>query len=59
MTQYLCENAGEVTAVEIDEALIPILKETLSGYSNVSILNEDILKVDINRLVQEKITESP
>ena len=59
MTQYLCENAGEVTAVEIDEALIPILKETLSGYSNVSILNEDILKVDINRLVQEKNNGKP
>ncbi|MDE7157399.1 MAG: 16S rRNA (adenine(1518)-N(6)/adenine(1519)-N(6))-dimethyltransferase RsmA [Lachnospiraceae bacterium] len=59
MTQYLCENAGEVAAVEIDEALIPILKETLSGYSNVTVLNEDILKVDINRLVQEKNNGKP
>lgn len=59
MTQYLCENAREVTAVEIDEALIPILKETLSGYSNVSVLNDDILKVDINRLVQEKNNGKP
>ncbi len=59
MTQYLCENAGEVVAVEIDRALIPILKETLSGYSNVSVLNEDILKVDINRLVQEKNNGKP
>ncbi len=59
MTQYLCENAGEVVAVEIDRALIPILKETLSGYSNVSVLNEDILKVDINRFVQEKNNGKP
>lgn len=59
MTQYLCENAGAVVAVEIDEALIPILKETLSGYSNVSVLNEDILKVDINRLVREKNNGNP
>lgn len=59
MTQYLCENAGEVVAVEIDRALIPILKETLSGYSNVSVLNQDILKVDINRLVQEKNNGKP
>ncbi|MCI8669673.1 MAG: 16S rRNA (adenine(1518)-N(6)/adenine(1519)-N(6))-dimethyltransferase RsmA [Lachnospiraceae bacterium] len=59
MTQYLCENARTVVAVEIDEALIPILKETLSGYSNVSVLNEDILKVDINRLVEEKNNGNP
>ena len=54
MTQYLCENAGEVVAVEIDNALIPILQETLKDYSNVSVINEDILKVDINRIVEEK-----
>lgn len=53
MTQYLAEEAGEVVAVEIDKNLIPILKDTLSAYSNVTILNEDILKVDINRIVQE------
>lgn len=54
MTQYLAEHAREVTAVEIDRNLIPILHETLSDYGNVTILNEDILKVDIDRLVQEK-----
>lgn len=59
MTQYLCENSREVVAVEIDDALIPILKETLSEYSNVSVLNEDILKVDINRLVHEKNNGKP
>lgn len=55
MTQYLCENAREVVAVEIDKKLIPILQEdTLSSYNNVSIINKDILKVDINAIVQEK-----
>lgn len=54
MTQYLCENAGQVIAVEIDKALIPILADTLSEYDNITILNDDILKVDINKLVKEK-----
>ncbi len=54
MTQYLAENAREVVAVEIDKALIPILNDTLSEYDNVTIINEDILKVDVNRIVQEK-----
>lgn len=54
MTQLLCENAREVAAVEIDSKLIPILNETLAGYDNVTVINEDILKVDINRLAAEK-----
>lgn len=54
MTQYLCENAREVIAVEIDTALIPILKDTLSDYDNVTVINKDILKVDINQLAMEK-----
>lgn len=55
MTQYLCENAREVVAVEIDKNLIPILEQdTLSAYDNVTIINEDILKVDINQIVKEK-----
>lgn len=55
MTQYLCENAREVIAVEIDKNLIPILEQdTLASYDNVTIINEDILKVDINQIVQEK-----
>ncbi|MCM1091439.1 MAG: 16S rRNA (adenine(1518)-N(6)/adenine(1519)-N(6))-dimethyltransferase RsmA [Butyrivibrio sp.] len=53
MTQYLAETARSVVAVEIDRALIPILEESLSAYDNVTIINGDILKVDINRLVQE------
>ncbi len=54
MTQYLAERAGAVVAVEIDKALIPILEETLSAYENVTVINEDILKLDINRIVEEK-----
>ncbi len=54
MTQYLCENAREVVAVEIDQNLIPILGETLAPYDNVTVINEDILKVDIVRLAKEK-----
>lgn len=50
MTQYLAEKAREVIAVEIDKNLIPVLKDTLSDYSNVTILHEDILKVDIKGL---------
>ncbi|WP_251206973.1 16S rRNA (adenine(1518)-N(6)/adenine(1519)-N(6))-dimethyltransferase RsmA [Acetatifactor aquisgranensis] len=52
MTQLLAERAGKVIAVEIDRNLIPILEETLSPYSNVTLINEDILKLDIRELVQ-------
>ena len=54
MTQYLAENAREVIAVEIDKALIPILEDTLSEYDNVTVINDDILKVDINKIAQER-----
>lgn len=54
MTQYLACAAREVTAVEIDRALIPILEDTLKEYDNVSIINQDILKVDIAALAKEK-----
>ena len=54
MTQYLCEAAGKVVAVEIDTNLIPILQETLKEYDNVEVLNQDILKVDINKLAEEQ-----
>lgn len=54
LTQYLAESAREVVAVEIDKSLIPILDETLSAYDNVTVINDDILKVDINRIVQER-----
>lgn len=54
MTQYLCENAREVTAVEIDRNLIPILNDTLSSYDNYEIINEDILKLDLKGLAERK-----
>lgn len=54
MTQFLCENAAFVTAVEIDQNLIPILQDTLSIYKNVEVVNDDILKVDIKKLAEEK-----
>lgn len=59
MTQYLAEHAREVVAVEIDKKLIPILEDTLKEYDNVTIINEDILKFDINQLVQEKNQGKP
>lgn len=54
MTQYLCEHAREVVAVEIDTNLIPILSDTLKEYDNVTVINQDILKLDINKLAEEK-----
>lgn len=59
MTQYLAENAREVVAVEIDKNLIPILRDTLSAYDNVTVLNEDILKVDISKIAEEKNQGKP
>ena len=53
MTQYLAEAAGHVIAVEIDRGLIPILQETLAEYDNITIINDDILKVDINQLAAD------
>ena len=54
MTQYLACAAGKVVAVEIDCALIPILADTLDGYDNVTVINEDVLKVDISKLAEEQ-----
>lgn len=54
MTQYLCEAARQVVAVEIDKMLIPILEDTLSEYDNVEVINQDVLKVDIKSLAEEK-----
>lgn len=59
MTQYLAERAREVVAVEVDRNLIPILEETLSEYANVTLINEDILKVDLNQLAKEKNAGEP
>lgn len=54
MTQYLAEAAREVAAVEIDDNLIPILQDTLQEYDNVSVIHDDVLKVDIGALAREK-----
>ena len=59
MTQYLCEAASQVVAVEIDKMLIPILKDTLSEYDNVEVINQDVLKLDIKALAQEKNNGKP
>ena len=59
MTQYLCENAREVAAVEIDSNLIPILQDTLKNYDNVTVIHQDILKVDINALAAEQNNSRP
>ena len=54
LTQYLAEAAREVVAVEIDSTLSPILEDTLSAYDNVSVINEDVLKVDLRKLAEER-----
>ena len=54
LTQYLAEAAREVVAVEIDSTLIPILEDTLNAYDNVSVINEDVLKVDLRKLAEER-----
>ena len=59
MTQRLCEEAKEVVAVEIDKTLLPVLEDTLSTYKNVTVINEDILKVDIKKLAEEKNEGKP
>ena len=59
MTQVLCEHAREVVAVEIDDKLIPILEETLGEYDNVSVIHNDILKVDIAALAKERNGGNP
>ena len=53
MTQYLAERAKNVIAVEVDKNLIPVLQDTLSSYNNVTIINQDILKTDLHRIIEE------
>jgi len=59
LTQYIAEQVKEVVAIEIDHSLIPILKETMKDYDNVTILQHDILKVDLNQLIEEKWQGKP
>lgn len=58
MTQALCEAAGYVIAVEIDRDMIPLLEENLAGYDNYEIINEDILKVDLKKLIEERMSHA-
>lgn len=59
LTQYLCESAREVVAIEIDKMLIPVLKDTLSGYDNITVLNQDILKTNLKELIKERNNSGP
>lgn len=59
LTQYLCEVAGKVIAVEIDRNMIPVLEYTLSDYDNITIINEDVLKLNIPELVKEQNNSKP
>lgn len=59
MTQYLCEQAGFVSAIEIDKDLIPILKETLDSYNNFEVINDDVLKVDLKGLIEKNGNGKP
>ena len=59
LTQYLCESAKKVFAVEIDDNLIPILQDTLSAYDNVTVIHNDVLQVDINELVEKECEGKP
>ena len=59
MTQYLSCAARQVVAVEIDKNLIPILEDTLQGFDNVEVINEDVLKLDLAKLAQEKNDGKP
>ena len=59
MTQYLAQAAGKVITVEIDKNLIPILEDTLSGYDNVRVINEDVLKLDLKKLADEENNGKP
>lgn len=59
MTERMAPECKHVTAIEIDKELIPILSETLSGFGNVDIINEDVLKVDLNKLIAERNDNKP
>ncbi|NLJ90862.1 MAG: 16S rRNA (adenine(1518)-N(6)/adenine(1519)-N(6))-dimethyltransferase RsmA [Clostridiales bacterium] len=54
LTQYLCEHGKQVLAIEIDKNLIPVLEETLADYDNVEVINEDVLKLDLKKIIEER-----
>lgn len=55
LTQKLCEKAGRVVAIELDDNLLPILEETLGAYNNVEVIHGDVLKVDLKQIIEEKL----
>ncbi len=57
LTQELCELSDKVVAVEIDKRLIPVLEETMEGYENLRVINEDVLKLDLNKLIEEEFPD--
>lgn len=54
LTQELCERADKVVAVEIDQRLIPVLEETLGGYDNLKVINDDVMKLDLKKLIEDE-----
>ncbi len=56
LTAELAKRAEKVVSVELDRRLLPVLKETLSEYSNVNVVNGDVLKLDLSRLIQEEFS---
>ncbi len=59
LTQYIGDAAGSVVAIEIDKSLIPILNDTLKDYSNIEVINQDVLKIDLHGLIEEKFQGGP
>lgn len=59
LTKEMGKTAEKVVAIEIDKTLIPILKETLSDFPNIEVINQDILKVDVQELIKEKLNGGP
>ena len=56
LTKELCSRAGRVVAIELDKRLIPVLDETLDGFDNVEVLNDDVMKLDLHKLISEKFS---
>jgi 16S rRNA (adenine1518-N6/adenine1519-N6)-dimethyltransferase len=54
LTQELCERADKVVAVEIDQRLIPVLEETLGEYDNLKVINDDVMKLDLKKLIEDE-----
>lgn len=56
LTKELCRVAGKVVSVELDKRLFPVLDETLAEFDNLEIINADIMKIDLNKLIEEKFS---